>query len=418
MLNVIEKKCTGCAVCIDKCPFDALEMKNNIAVVDYNSCTMCGLCVKSCEYDALELNEESSQSKKDNSNYSGVCVIAEQRDNVLMDVSLELISEGRKLADQLDVKLSAVVLGSDIKDTANELIAHGANQVYLVEDEKLKNYRTGPYTSIITKIINKFKPEIVLLGATHNGRDLGPRISARINTGLTADCTELAIEEKRGILLQTRPAFGGNLMATIVCPDHRPQMSTVRPGVMEKSEPDYSRTGGIKECKFDLDSDEIDSEIVKKSKIINLAPNSSELDLYTEIKEIVKQANKSVNLEKADIIVSGGRGVGNPDGFSTIKELASALNGEVGASRAVVDEGWIEKDHQVGQTGKTVKPKVYIACGISGAIQHRAGMENSDIIIAINTDHEAQIFEVCDYGIVGDLHQIVPLLSEAFQAIV
>ena len=418
MLNVIEEKCTGCAVCIDKCPFDALEMKNGIAVVDYNSCTMCGLCVKSCEYEALELKEESSQSQKDISDYNGVCVIAEQRDNVLMDVSLELVSEGRKLADKLDVQLSAVVLGSDIKDTANELIAHGADQVYLVEDERLKNYRTGPYTSIITNIINKFKPEIVLLGATHNGRDLGPRISARINTGLTADCTELSIEEERGILLQTRPAFGGNLMATIVCPDHRPQMSTVRPGVMEKSEPDYSRTGDIKECKINLDSDEIDSEIIKQSKIINLAPDSSELDLYTEIKEIVKQAKKSVNLEKADIIVSGGRGVGNPDGFSTIKELAAALNGEVGASRAVVDEGWIDKGHQVGQTGKTVKPKVYIACGISGAIQHRAGMENSDIIIAINTDPEAPIFEVCDYGIIGDLHQVVPMLSEAFQATV
>ena len=418
MLNVIEEKCTGCAVCIDKCPFDALEMKNGIAVVDYNSCTMCGLCVKSCEYEALELREESSQSQKDISDYNGVCVIAEQRDNVLMDVSLELVSEGRKLADKLDVQLSAVVLGSDIKDTASELIAHGADQVYLVEDERLKNYRTGPYTSIITNIINKFKPEIVLLGATHNGRDLGPRISARINTGLTADCTELSIEEERGILLQTRPAFGGNLMATIVCPDHRPQMSTVRPGVMEKSEPDNSRTGDIKECKINLDSDEIDSEIIKQSKIINLAPDSSELDLYTEIKEIVKQAKKSVNLEKADIIVSGGRGVGNPDGFSTIKELAAALNGEVGASRAVVDEGWIDKGHQVGQTGKTVKPKVYIACGISGAIQHRAGMENSDIIIAINTDPEAPIFEVCDYGIIGDLHQVVPMLSEAFQATV
>jgi len=418
MLNVIEEKCTGCAVCIDKCPFDALEMKNGIAVVDYNSCTMCGLCVKSCEYEALELKEESSQSQKDISDYKGVCVIAEQRDNVLMDVSLELVSEGRKLADKLDVQLSAVVLGSDIKDTANELIAHGADQVYLVEDERLKNYRTGPYTSIITNIINKFKPEIVLLGATHNGRDLGPRISARINTGLTADCTELSIEEERGILLQTRPAFGGNLMATIVCPDHRPQMSTVRPGVMEKSEPDNTRTGDIKECKINLDSDEIDSEIIKQSKIINLAPDSSELDLYTEIKEIVKQAKKSVNLEKADIIVSGGRGVGNPDGFSTIKELAAALNGEVGASRAVVDEGWIDKGHQVGQTGKTVKPKVYIACGISGAIQHRAGMENSDIIIAINTDPEAPIFEVCDYGIIGDLHQVVPMLSEAFQATV
>ncbi len=417
MLKINAEKCTGCEVCIDKCPFDALYMQNNIAVVEQESCTLCGICVKNCEYDAMELKEEKTEKQADFADYSGVWVLAEQRDNKLMKVALELVSEGRKLADKLDVNLSAVVLGSDIKDTSQELIAHGADSVYLVEDERLKDYRTGPYTSVISKMINKLKPEIVLLGATHNGRDLGPRISARIDTGLTADCTELSIEEKRGILLQTRPAFGGNLMATIVCPDHRPQMATVRPGVMEKVKPDYSRVGEIEECRVDLTEDNIDSEVIKRSKIIKLDSDKSELDLYTEIKEIVKEAKSNVNLEDADIIVSGGRGVGDPDGFNTIENLAETLNGEVGASRAVVDEGWIDKDHQVGQTGKTVKPRVYIACGISGAIQHKAGMDNSDIIIAINTDSEAPIFEACDYGIVGDLHQVVPMLSDAFEQI-
>jgi len=415
MLKIIADKCTGCEVCIDKCPFDALHMENNIVAVEQASCTMCGICVKNCEYDAIKLEKEKDKNKKDVSDYRGVWVLAEQRENKLMNVSLELVSEGRKLADKLDEELSAVVLGSDIKDTSEKLIAHGADNVYLIEDERLKDYRTGPYTSIISDMINKFKPEIVLLGATHNGRDLGPRISARIDTGLTADCTELSIEDKRGILLQTRPAFGGNLMATIICPDHRPQMATVRPGVMEKVEPNYERVGDIKECKISLDQDNIDSEVIKKSKIIKLDSSTSELDFYTEIKEIVKQAQGNVNLEDADIIVSGGRGVGDPDGFSTIKNLAETLNAEVGASRAVVDEGWIEKEHQVGQTGKTVKPRVYIACGISGAIQHKAGMDNSDIIIAVNTDPEAPIFEACDYGIVGDLHQVVPMLTEAFE---
>ncbi len=418
MLKIITEKCTGCEVCIDKCPFDALKMENNIAVVDKNSCTMCGICVKSCEFDAIKLDKEKEKKNKAFADYSGVWVLAEQRENKLMEVSLELVSEGRKLADKLNEELSAVVLGSDIKDSAEKLIAHGADNVYLIEDERLKDYRTGPYTSIISEMINKFKPEIVILGATHNGRDLGPRISARINTGLTADCTELSIEEKRGILLQTRPAFGGNLMATIICPEHRPQMATVRPGVMEKLEPDYDRVGQIRECKIDLEQDKIDSEVIKKSKIIRLDSNTSKFDFYTEIKEIVKEAHGNVNLEDADIIVAGGRGVGDPEGFKIIKNLAQTLNGEVGASRAVVDEGWIDKEHQVGQTGKTVKPKVYIACGISGAIQHKAGMNNSDIIIAVNTDSEAPIFEACDYGIVGDLHQIVPMLTEAFDSII
>ncbi|MGM0411526.1 MAG: FAD-binding protein [Bacillota bacterium] len=414
MLKIFEDKCTGCEVCVDKCPFEALEMKNDIAVVDHDACTLCGICVKACEFDAIELEKEEKSDKKDLSAYSGVWVLAEQRENELLNVSFELCSEGRKLADELDTDLSAVVLGSDIKDKAKELIAYGADHIYVVEDEELKHYRTETYTSVITEMIEKAKPEIVLLGATHNGRDLGPRLSARLDTGLTADCTKLAIDDEKGILLQTRPAFGGNLMATIVCPEHRPQMSTVRPGVMEKAEPDYERVGDVNEVEVKLSKKDINSEVVREAKIINLKSNLSKIEMFTQIKDIIKEAKKGVNLEDANIIVSGGRGVGDPDGFSCIEELASTLGGEVGASRAVVDEGWIDKEHQVGQTGKTVQPRVYLACGISGAIQHRAGMENSDLIIAINTDEEAPIFDVCDYGIVGDLHEIVPLLSEVF----
>ena len=318
----------------------------------------------------------------------------------------------RKLADDLDEEVSAVVLGSDIKEEAEELIAYGADQVYVIEDERLFNYRTAPYAKLITELIEKEKPEIVLLGATHNGRDLGPRLSCRLQTGLTADCTKLEIDPEKEILLQTRPAWGGNLMATIVCPDHRPQMATVRPGVMEKAEPDYGRSGDVTEVETSLEAGDADSAV--KNRIINIDSTLSDEDILTQIKEVVKEAGEAVNLEKAEIIVSGGRGVGSPEGFECIEELADTLGGEVGASRAVVDEGWIDKDHQVGQTGKTVQPKLYIACGISGAIQHRAGMENADYIIAVNTDPEAAIFDICDYGIVGDLHEIVPLLCEVF----
>ncbi|GAB6138935.1 FAD-binding protein [Halanaerobaculum tunisiense] len=393
MLEIIAEKCTGCGVCVDECPFNALSMEENTAVVDENTCTLCGACVDSCEFDAIKM-EEKETTDVDLSAYEEVWVLAEQRDNELLKVSSELVSEGRKLADKLDTELATVLLGSDVKDQAQELIAYGADKVYLAEDEKLKNYQTGVYTRVISDLIEAKKPEIVLIGATNNGRDLAPRVSNRVKAGLTADCTELDINEEDDLLLQTRPAFGGNLMATIVCPNNRPQMSTVRPGVMEQVEPDYNQQGEIIEFDYTIDSQ----------------------DIWTEIEEIIKDAGEGIQLEDAEIIVAGGRGVGSPEGFDVIEELADVLGAEVGASRAVVDEDWIHKEHQVGQTGKTVKPKLYIACGISGAIQHRAGMHNSEYIVAINTDEEAEIFDVCDYGIVGDLHEIVPELIEEIKS--
>ncbi|MEC9490115.1 MAG: electron transfer flavoprotein subunit alpha [Halanaerobiales bacterium] len=411
---VIKDTCVGCSVCVEKCPYDALRMEAGVAVVDMDKCTLCSACVKVCPVDAIEIEKTESKTAVDISEYSGVWILAEQRNNELLNVSLELVSEGRKLADELNEKLTAVVLGSDLSKAGKELVAQGADQVYIIEDEELLQYRTAPYTKVVAELINKCKPEIVLLGATHNGRDLGPRVSARINTGLTADCTKLEIDKERKILLQTRPAFGGNLMATIICPEHRPQMSTVRPGVMTREKADYARTGQIEYLDADINDNDLGAEVTKEGVILKFNPQFGDEDLLTKIVQIVKEAQKSINLEQADIIVSGGRGVGDPEGFSVIKELADTLNAEVGASRAVVDEGWIDKEHQVGQTGKTVKPRLYIACGISGAIQHRAGMSNSDVIIAINTDQEASIFDICDYGIVGDLHKVVPMLTKAF----
>lgn len=415
---IIKDICVGCSVCVGKCPYNALIMNDSTAVVEQDKCTLCGACVKVCPVDAIEIEQKKSKTAVDISEYNGVWVLAEQRNNELLNVSLELASEGRKLADELNEKLTAVVLGSDLSQAAKELVAQGADQVYIVEDEELLQYRTAPYTKVTAELINQLKPEIVLIGATHNGRDLGPRIAARINTGLTADCTKLAIDQERKILLQTRPAFGGNLMATIICPEHRPQMSTVRPGVMAKEEPDYERTGRIEYLDADLNDQDLDSKVTNQGLILKINPEFEEQDLLTKIVGIVKEAEQSLNLEQAEIIVSGGRGVGDPEGFEVIKNLAKTLKAEVGASRAVVDEGWIDKEHQVGQTGKTVKPRLYIACGISGAIQHRAGMTNSDLIIAINNDEEASIFDVCDYGIVGDLHQVVPMLTEAFEDVI
>ncbi|NFA59004.1 electron transfer flavoprotein subunit alpha/FixB family protein [Clostridium sporogenes] len=328
--------------------------------------------------------------KKDLSSYKNVWVIAEQRQGKITPVVIELLGEGRKIANDIGVELCAILLGHNVDNLADELIQFGADKVYYVNDPLLEKYTTDGYAKVIVDAVNNIKPEIVLIGATHIGRDLAPRIASNLDTGLTADCTKLEVDPADKKLKQTRPAFGGNIMATIICPDNRPQMSTVRPGVMEKAVRDENRKG----------------------EIIKLGTNLSKNDIRTEVVEIVKSKKELVSLTDANFIVSGGLGLGNPDGFKLLKQLADRLNGVVGSSRAAVDAGWIENSHQVGQTGTTVKPTVYIACGISGAIQHLAGMQESDIIIAINKNESAPIFEVADYGIVGDLYDVVPKLLE------
>lgn len=337
--------------------------------------------------------------------YKGVYVFAQQVDNQLSGIALELLGKARDLAKDLDTEVAAVLIGSDIKNLADTLAEYGADKVIVVDDPELKDYRTEPYTHALASVINKYKPEIVLVGATAIGRDLGPRVSARVQTGLTADCTVLEIgdfplnpipnqEQKHNQLLMTRPAFGGNTIATIACPDNRPQMATVRPGVMQKIEP-------IKGAKANIEE---------------FNPGFTPDDKYVEILEVVKSVSDTVDIMDAKILVSGGRGVGSAENFKILEELADAIGGTVSCSRAVTDSGWLPRDLQVGQTGKTVRPNVYFAIGISGAIQHVAGMEESDIIIAINKDEDAPIFDVADYGIVGDLNKIVPQLTAAIKA--
>lgn len=341
------------------------------------------------------MNTNINENIKDFSSYKNVWVFAEQRDGAITPVVIELLGEGRKLADEIGVNLCAILLGKNVDSMAKELVAYGADTVYTADDELLEKFTTDAYTKVITDAINEFKPEIVLYGATHIGRDLAPRIASRVSTGLTADCTKLEIDPDDKKLKQTRPAFGGNIMATIICPNTRPQMSTVRPGVMEKAEKNDSRNGKIVPISFNLSKDDIRVEVIKT----------------------VKTKKDLVSLTDANIIVSGGLGMGSPEGFEMLKQLANKLGGVVGASRAAVDAGWIDHSHQVGQTGTTVKPNLYIACGISGAIQHLAGMQNSDFIIAINKNETAPILDIADYGIVGDVKDIVPLLTEKLDSV-
>ena len=333
--------------------------------------------------------------RQDINQYKDIWVFAEQRQGKITPVVIELLGEGRKLADTKGIKLNAILLGKDVNGLAEELIAYGAETVYVADDPLLENFTTDGYTKVIVDAVNEIKPEIVLIGATNIGRDLAPRIASRLNTGLTADCTKLEIDPEDGKIKQTRPAFGGNIMATIICPDARPQMSTVRPGVMDKAVRNDDNKGNIVPLKYDI----------------------KESDIRTKIIEIVKHAVEKVSLTDANIIVSGGLGLQNADGFKLIEELADKLGGVVGSSRAAVDAGWIDKSHQVGQTGTTVKPNLYIACGISGAIQHLAGMKESSIIVAINKDPDAPIFSVADYGIVGDLYKVIPELISEIDAV-
>ncbi|MCI0497811.1 MAG: electron transfer flavoprotein subunit alpha/FixB family protein [Thermoplasmata archaeon] len=323
-----------------------------------------------------------------------VFIYAEQREGVLKKVALELLGAGRRLANDLGVPLGAILIGHGVKGMAQDLFAYGADKVYLVDAPELEHFLTLPYTTATVKAIKDFSPEIVVFPATHIGRDLAPRVAQRIYTGLTADCTGLDIDPESKLLVSTRPTFGGSLMAQIMCPTKRPQMSTCRPGVMRPLEPDRSRKGRIVKVDF------------------KPAPG----DMAVKLLEMVKEAHRKVDLEAAKIIVSGGRGVGGAAGFEKIRALAEALGGEVGGSRVAVDSGWIDHDHQVGQTGKTVAPELYIACGISGSVQHRAGMMGSTVIVAINKDPQATIHSVADYSIVGDLHEVVPALTAAIKA--
>ena len=322
--------------------------------------------------------------------YKNLWVFIETEEGKAKSVGFELLTPGRELADKQNEKLVAVVIGQNVEDVAKEAIAYGADEVLLVEGEEYYNYNTDTFAYALEELVKKYKPSTVLIGATNNGRDIGPRVACRLKTGLTADCTNLGIDEESGNMAWTRPAFGGNLMATILCPNSRPQMGTVRPGVFKKSAKDEAKTGEIIREDIHLEADKV----------------------RTKLLERIKEVSESVNLEEAEIIVSGGRGVGSAENFSYIRDLAEVLGGTVGASRAAVDAGWIPHVHQVGQTGKTVAPKIYIACGISGAIQHLAGMSGSDTIIAINKDEDAPIFEVADYGIVGDLFEVIPAFIE------
>jgi electron transfer flavoprotein alpha subunit len=392
MLKIDETLCIGCGICEQQCPFGAIEVMDGIAVVG-DSCTLCGACVEECEVGALRIEGGGRAVQQDLASFSGVWVFAEFTRGRLAPVATELLGIGRRLADARGVQLAAVLLGHMTGDSAATLIGHGADLVYRVDNPALELFSDEIYEKIVSELIRQYKPEIVLAGATAIGRSFIPGVATSVDAGLTADCTGLAIREEDGVLLQTRPAFGGNIMATIVCPDTRPQMATVRPKVM-------------KELPFAAD---------RSGEIIDIMPKAHQLTSRIKVLESVTEARGMVNIQESDILVSGGRGLENEQGFELLGRLADALGAKVSASRAVVDAGWIPYPHQVGQTGKTVAPKLYIACGISGAIQHVAGMQSSETIVAINRDGDAPIFDVADYGVVGDLYEVIPKLIAAIE---
>ena len=375
--------CSGCKRCIKACPYGAIEMKDGKAHI-LERCTSCGACLEICKEKAI-FSDVKPKAIPDFSDRQGVWVFAEQREGRLNPVSLELLGKAQELAESLNQEVSALLLGSQISGLCKKLIRYGAGTVYLAEHRSLSNYRTVAYTKVIEELVNKYKPNILLMGATHIGRDLAPRVSRRVGVGLTADCTELSIDPDEKILMQTRPAFGGNVMATITNRYSRPQMATVRPGVMKAIEKSKNR-----------------------GRVIRHKVSLSEKEIGVKILEVVREKRKRVNLSAAKVIVAGGRGVGDANGFKMLEKLADLLGGEVAGSRVAVEEGWVPADRQVGQTGQSVRPELYIACGISGAIQHRAGMMNSRYIIAINKDLKAPIFQVTDWGIVGDLYKVIP----------
>jgi len=395
-IKVITEECVGCKLCIKACPFGAIEVINKKAVIDLNKCTLCGACIESCKFDAIVLTKLSPtdiQFPKKFDEYKDVWVFCEQKKGAVQSVAYELLGKARELSDTLGNELCGVLLGENMKEEAQKIIHRGANKVYLVDSPALKHYQDEPYSKVLIQLIKECKPEIVLCGATSIGRSLISRVAIGIHAGLTADCTGLDIDKKERLLLQTRPAFGGNIMATIICPNHRPQMSTVRHKVMKEAAENKHYKG----------------------KIIEKSYDSNIYFSRTRLLDIVEEIEETVNLTEANVIVSGGRGMQSPENFKLIENLAKAMGGAVGASRAAVDSGWKTYSHQVGQTGKTVCPKIYIACGISGQIQHLVGMQSSEIIVAINKDPYAPIFSVATYGIVGDVFEVVPELTRQFK---
>ncbi|MBW1785066.1 MAG: electron transfer flavoprotein subunit alpha [Deltaproteobacteria bacterium] len=378
--------CNACQKCIRACPYGAVEMKDDKAHI-LDRCTSCGACLEVCKQKAI-FSDVEPRAVPDFADWKGVWVFAEQRDGELNKVSFELLGKARELAGELNEEVSAVLLGDRVDGLCESLIKHGADTVYLARHKALGGYRTTAYTKVMAELVREYRPGVLLMGATHLGRDLAPRVSRRVGVGLTADCTGLTIDPDEGILLQTRPAFGGNVMATIANRYSRPQMATVRPGVMAAV-----RTPGRK------------GSIVKK-KVALL-----EREIGLKVLEQVREKKKGIDITEAKVIVAGGRGVGDAAGFKMLEKLAAVVGGEVAGTRVAVEEGWIAPENQVGQTGKSVRPELYIACGISGAIQHRAGMTGSRYIIAINRDPRAPILQVADWGIVGDLLQVVPELA-------
>ncbi|MFQ6095474.1 MAG: FAD-binding protein [Candidatus Bathyarchaeia archaeon] len=386
-IKVIEKKCTGCGDCVQACPCGAISIIEGLARIS-EDCQLCRACISACPTGAIEIVEERRE-RLDLSQYKGILVFGEQREGRIALVVYELIGKGREIADELGEELSCVVLGSDVRNQAEDLISYGVDKVYVYDDLCLAIFRDDPYADLLTDLVSRVKPNIFLIGATSIGRSLAPRVASRLKTGLTADCTGLEIDQQSRLLLQTRPAFGGNVMATIICLNSRPQMATVRYKIMKRAE----RIPGY------------------KGEVIQVEFSPDILTDRTKVKGFIKE-EVGMSITEAEIIVSGGKGLGSPEGFKLIRELADLLGGAVGASRTVVDEGWISYPHQVGLSGKTVRPRLYIACGISGSVQHLAGMSGSEIIVAINRDPSAPIFKVADLGLVGDLYEVVPRLIE------